>query len=29
LEYRAGESVEDKNPLSFLGTEHDIEKLED
>ncbi len=29
LEYRAGESVGDKNPLSFLGTEHDIEKLEE
>ena len=29
LEYRAGESAEDKNPLSFLGTEHDIEKLEE
>jgi formate dehydrogenase (coenzyme F420) beta subunit len=28
LEYRAGESVEDMSPLSFLGTEHDIEKLE-
>jgi len=28
LEYRAGESAEEKSPLSFLGTEHDIEKLE-
>ncbi|MDY6796150.1 MAG: 4Fe-4S ferredoxin [Actinomycetota bacterium] len=28
LGYRAGESVEEKNPLSFLGSEEDIEKLE-
>ncbi len=28
LEYRAGESAEEKSPLSFLGTEHDMEKLE-
>jgi len=28
LEYRAGESAEEKSPLSFLGSEHDIEKLE-
>jgi ferredoxin len=28
LEYRAGESAEDKSPLSFLGSEQDIEKLE-
>ncbi|MEW6555191.1 MAG: 4Fe-4S binding protein [Actinomycetota bacterium] len=29
LEYRAGESAGDRNPLSFLGTEQDIEKLEE
>lgn len=28
LDYRAGESAEGRNPLSFLGTESDIEKLE-
>jgi formate dehydrogenase (coenzyme F420) beta subunit len=28
LDYRAGESRDDKNPLSFLGEETDIEKLE-
>ena len=28
LEYRAGESAQEKSPLSFLGSEHDIEKLE-
>jgi formate dehydrogenase subunit beta len=28
LEYRAGEDPGRKSPLSFLGTEHDIEKLE-
>ncbi len=28
LEYRAGESISEKSPLSFLGTEADIEKLE-
>jgi formate dehydrogenase (coenzyme F420) beta subunit len=28
LEYRAGESSEEKSPLSFLGTEADIEKLD-
>ncbi len=29
LEYRAGEDAERKNPLSFLGSEQDIEKLEE
>jgi formate hydrogenlyase subunit 6/NADH:ubiquinone oxidoreductase subunit I len=28
LDYRAGESRDEKNPLSFLGEEADIEKLE-
>ncbi len=28
LEYRAGESTEEKSPLSFLGSENDIEKLQ-
>jgi ferredoxin len=29
LDYRPGEDLESKNPMSFLGTEADIEKLEE
>lgn len=28
LGYRAGESAEERSPLSFLGSEHDLEKME-